>query len=125
MLALRRAGFALSVPFGENTRYDLIIDDGQTLGRVQCKTGRIRSGAIVWNVYSSYAHHRSATLKQRDYQNEVDFFAVYCRETASAYLVPIGDLPMLRQASLRVDPPRNGQRRFIRHAAQYEVGRVA
>ena len=39
MLALRRAGFDLWVPFGENTRYDLVIDDGKSLARVQCKTG--------------------------------------------------------------------------------------
>jgi len=44
MLGLHEAGFAVSVPFGENTRYDLIIDDGTLLARVQCKTGRLRLG---------------------------------------------------------------------------------
>jgi hypothetical protein len=34
MLALHEAGYAVSVPFGENTRYDLIIDDGTSLARV-------------------------------------------------------------------------------------------
>jgi PD-(D/E)XK endonuclease len=33
MFALRRAGFGLLVPFGENTRYDLVIDDGERLSR--------------------------------------------------------------------------------------------
>ena len=28
MLGLKAAGYALLVPFGENTRYDLVIDDG-------------------------------------------------------------------------------------------------
>jgi PD-(D/E)XK endonuclease len=45
MLALRAAGFAVLIPFGENTRYDLVIDDGYSLGRVQCKTGRLFNGA--------------------------------------------------------------------------------
>ena len=39
MLALREAGYDLLVPFGENTRYDLVLDDGCCLARVQCKTG--------------------------------------------------------------------------------------
>jgi hypothetical protein len=30
MLALQDAGYAVLTPFGENTRYDLVIDDGQT-----------------------------------------------------------------------------------------------
>jgi hypothetical protein len=89
MLALRRVGFALSVPFGENTRYDLIIDDGMSLARVQCKTGRFRNGAVVWNVCSSNAHHPNPKPKRLDYQDDVDFFAVYCAEIGSVYLVPI------------------------------------
>src|SRR5437868_3907397 len=64
MLALRRAGFDLSVPFGENTRYDLVIDDGKSLARVQCKTGRFRKGAVVWNVCSSNAHHPNPRPKR-------------------------------------------------------------
>jgi hypothetical protein len=124
MLALRDAGFALSVPFGENTRYDLIIDDGKSLARVQCKTGRIRHGAIIWNVYSSYAHHSKPKLQRRDYHGDVDFFAVYCPRIGSVYLVPIADLPMLREGTLRIEPPRNNQRKFIRDARRYEIGRI-
>jgi PD-(D/E)XK endonuclease len=31
MLALRSLGYAVLTPFGENTRYDLVIDDGSRL----------------------------------------------------------------------------------------------
>src|SRR5438045_2870371 len=109
MLALRRAGFDLWVPFGENTRYDLVIDDGKSLARVQCKTGRFRKGAVVWNVCSSNAHHPNPRPKRHDYQDDVEFFGVYCADTEPVYLVPITDLPMTRNASLRIDPPRNNQ----------------
>ena len=34
MLALRELGFAVLVPFGENTRYDLVIDDGAKMAKV-------------------------------------------------------------------------------------------
>jgi hypothetical protein len=34
MLALRETGYGVLVPFGENTRYDLVIDDGRALRRV-------------------------------------------------------------------------------------------
>jgi hypothetical protein len=47
MLALREHGFAVLVPFGENTRYDLVIDDGAKMANVQCKTGRLRKGAVL------------------------------------------------------------------------------
>src|SRR3990172_208957 len=38
MLALEEAGYPFLIPFGENTRFDLAIDEGSRLARVQCKT---------------------------------------------------------------------------------------
>jgi PD-(D/E)XK endonuclease len=124
MLALRDLGLGVLVPFGENTRYDLVIDDGTSLSKVQCKTGRLRNGAIRWSVCSNYAHHRNPRVAQRDYQGEVDFFGVYCSETEGVYLVPIAELPVRRQGTLRVEPAKNRQRKFVRPASDYEIGRV-
>ena len=124
MLALRAKGLAVLVPFGENTRYDLVIDDGVKFERVQCKTGRLRGGAVIWNMCSHYGHHANPKVVRRDYQGEVDYFAVYCPETSGVYLIPMADLPIRVRGALRVDPPKNGQRKFIRFAKQYEIGRV-
>jgi PD-(D/E)XK endonuclease len=54
MLALQDAGFELLIPFGENTRYDLVVDLGSRLVRVQCKTGRLRDGAVFFASCSAY-----------------------------------------------------------------------
>jgi hypothetical protein len=44
---LRSAGYDVLLPFGENTRYDLVIDDDGRLSRVQCRIkGRLR---FEWN----------------------------------------------------------------------------
>jgi hypothetical protein len=125
MLALQDAGYAVSVPFGENTRYDLVIDDGRRLSRVQCKTGRLRLGTIVFATCSSYAHHSRPRVIQRQYQGQVDLFGVYSPEMGGVYLVPIEDVPTRRTAALRVLPCRNHQRTKIRWAADYEIAEVA
>ena len=125
MLALDHAGYPVLVPFGENTRYDLVIDEGYRLARVQCKTGRLRQGAVRFNACSFYAHHRNPREPSRDYLGEIDYFAVYCPETQGVYLVPIEDTPVRRLGSLRIDPPANGQRRHIRFASLYEIATVS
>jgi hypothetical protein len=122
MFALHEAGYDLLVPFGENTRYDLAIDDGFRLARVQCKTGRLREGAVVFNACSSYAHHPNPRAVRRDYQGEIDYFAVFCPETRRSYLIPIAEMPLRRQGRLRVEPARNNQRLGIRFAADFEIG---
>jgi hypothetical protein len=124
MAALQESGCALYIPFGENTRCDLIVERDGALSRMQCKTGRLREGAIRFAVCSCYGHHRNPETARRSYQGQVDFFAVYCPETRGVYLIPIDDLPLRSQAYLRVNAPRNNQRRGIRFAADYEVGRV-
>jgi len=124
ILALRERGFAVFVPFGENTRYDLVIDDGQRLARVQCKTGRLRGGVVQFKTCSSYAHHSNPASRARDYVGEIDYFAIYCPETKGAYLVPIEEMPPRWSGSLRVDPPGNGQSRRVRNASDFVIGSV-
>jgi hypothetical protein len=123
MTALHEQGYTLLVPFGENTRYDLVIDDGRRLSRVQCKTGRLRNGAVRFKTCSISAHHRRP-VTIRDYRGQIDFFAVYCRETSRVYLIPIDAAPFRSRGTLRVDPPRNNQRTGICFAADYEIGQV-
>lgn len=123
MLALMTLGHNVAVPFGENTRYDLIVESEGKLQRVQCKTGRLRNGVVVFRTASSYAHHPNPKPRQRHYRGQVDAFAVYCPETCGVYLIPIDSLPA-DAASLRIAPTRNGQRKLVRDGAAHEVATV-
>jgi hypothetical protein len=104
MLALQEAGYAILVPFGENTRYDLVTDNGGEFRRIQCKTGRLRDGAIGFKACSTYAHHPNPKLTRRHYLGEIDYVGVYCPETGGVYLVPIEDAELQTQCSLRISP---------------------
>jgi hypothetical protein len=125
MAALYDAGYDLYTPFGENTRVDLIAERGGELLRVQVKSGRLREGTVRFACCSTYGHHPAPALVRRPYHGEVDAFAVYCRETAVVYLIPIRDVDNTTKAWLRVDPPKNNQHDRVRWAADYEIGRVA
>jgi hypothetical protein len=89
MLALMDVGYEVSVPFGENTRYDLVIDRHGVLSRVQCKTGRLRDGTIRFATASTYGHLPSPRDVRRTYVGEIDHFGVFCPETGGVYLLPI------------------------------------
>lgn len=114
-------GYAVSLPFGDNLRYDLIVDDGRHLLRVQCKTGRLDTkGSIAFPVCSC-ANHRGRG--RRDYRGDIDAFGVYCPDTGSVYLVPMSALNgCRREARLRVNPARNAQVKGIRMASAYLLG---
>jgi hypothetical protein len=117
-LQLSRAGYLVAKPFGENCRYDLIIDDGRNLFRVQVKTGRLRKSAIEWNCCSTHTHRNGPST--RPYIGQVEFFGVYCPQLEEAYLVPITQTSR-RECSLRVRAPKNGQTRRIRWAHDFSI----
>ncbi len=120
MAALMRAGYRLAIPYGENCRYDVIIEgaDG-SLARVQVKTGRLRGGVILFNTYSSHWHRGGTST--RLYMGEVDFFGVFCPQSGQSFLVPVSHVAA--SGTLRVDQPKNRQLRKIRWAGDYELER--
>lgn len=125
MLALQSRGFPILIPFGENTRYDLVIDWDGRFARVQCKTGRLRRGAVRFPTCSAYGHHRYPACARRDYRGDIDYFAVYCPETSGVYLIPIDDVPTSTQGCLRITPARNNQSQGIREAREFEIARIS
>lgn len=111
-------GYHVLLPFGVNQRYDLVLDSDGRFLKVQCKTGRLRNGAIRFRSVSVQSNTR--VTRVRGYEGEVDLFAVYCPENAQVYLVPADDVsPNINY--LRVDPTRNNQTRRVRWARDYEL----
>lgn len=115
--ALHRAGLGvLTPPFSDNLRYDCIVDDGERLSRVQVKTGRVEGGSIEFNACRTYWHRRASY----SYRGAIDFFGVWSADLGRVYMVPV-DACGTALARLRLTPPRNGQRRRIRWATDYEL----
>ena len=111
------------MPFGENSRYDLLIDTGVKFIRVQCKTGRLRKGAIVFPTCSVTYHHpnnQGMRAYRHGYQGSADVFGVYCPENDEVYLVPVREVGNVA-GSLRVEPARNSQAKGIRWAKDYQL----
>src|SRR5205814_2472791 len=118
-LALTRAGYRVLQPLSAASRYDLAIDneDG-TLTRIQCKTGVLRDGRIVFRVYSVSGHQSHG----KPYHGQIDAFGVYCEATRRAYLIPLAVIPEHRvMVCLRVLPSKNGQRIGVHMADDFLI----
>ncbi len=116
--AFFRAGKVVLLPFGDNQRYDLVVDeDGQFL-RIQCKTGRVKDGCVQFSTCST--NFRSS--QRYDYRGQADVFAVYVPPPLDrVYVVPVSDV-CRSVAVLRLRPPQNSQVNRIKMASDYEFG---
>ncbi len=119
LAALVKMGKHVLIPWGEE-RYDLAIDDDGQLVRIQCKTGALRNGCIVFKTCITDARRPNG---DGGYAGQIDAFAVYCPELDKAYLVPIAALPSRFFGYLRVVPTLNGQTWNVRWAQDFELAR--
>jgi hypothetical protein len=111
---LIKLGHKVLLPFGNNQRYDLVIDHGAAFERVQVKTGRIRKGAVVFNTSSI----NGFTRQRRAYNQDVDAFCVYCPDNDKVYKIPIAVCgPRSKNLSLTKERTRAG----CELATEYEI----
>jgi hypothetical protein len=113
---LIQRGDNVSLPFGNNQRYDMIVDRGGKLIKAQCKTGRLRKGVVVFRASSC----NGFTGEHRDYKGQVDVFLIWCPELNTVYEVPVAACGK-QKMSLRIERTKNGQTAYVRYALDYLV----
>jgi hypothetical protein len=116
MAAYSEAGFTVSTPFGTGAPYDLIVDIGSRLCKIQVKRGWLRKGCVIYRGKRRMKEAHSYATRPYT-ESEVDYFAIYYPAMDSIYVVPFqacdGD------GCLRLDPVHNGQQKLIRWAKDF------
>jgi hypothetical protein len=123
-MAATKLGFVVLRPMTEGRRYDLVIDTGPRLLRVQCKWARHEKGVVVIDtstrrltphgyVHTTYEH------------GEIDGIAAYCEALEQCYFLPITLVAGRRGFHLRLVPAANNQELAINWAADHLFGAIA
>ena len=122
--ALVLQGKTVLLPVGDHQRYDLVVEEDGRFLRVQCKTGRLSRGAITFNPCTIDSRSKQGGCIRKAYgAEEIDLFGVYCPDNHRCYLVPVTEVART-VCSLRIEPPRNGQKTKIRWAEMYQIEEV-
>ena len=99
-----RQGFDVSIPLGDNSPYDCLIDTGSNIHRVQIKTaskpGRKSYGFSL----------QSGATKAAYPDGTLDFFALICLDLDLIYIVPIEELIGRESASIYANVESNSSR---------------
>jgi hypothetical protein len=83
-------GYSISIPFGDNDKYDIVVNNGDRLYRVQCKTAwQTKDETIRFNTHSQTT--KDGEYHENTYDDEIDAFAVRYPETEIIYWIPISE----------------------------------
>lgn len=122
LAAFTEIGATVSIPFGEDSRYDFIADIHGKLLRIQCKTCHevteentvVAIGFKTVRQSGNCANHWTRTPYTKE---EIDYFATYYN--GKCYLVPVEECS--NEKRLRFVAPKNGQVRGINFADYFEI----
>lgn len=110
-------GWQVAKPFGNAYKYDLIINDGAGFKRVQIKHMRLKNGILYRE--TTHRHYKNGKYDNTQYQkDEIDLFAFYSKDLDKIYIMPFTEKVSI---SLRIEPPKNNQKKDILYAKDFEL----
>jgi PD-(D/E)XK endonuclease len=116
-----KLGIDVYTPVSGHTPYDLILDVGGRLLRVQCKWA-VHRGDVVVVACIRNRRGPNGFIRRRYEPGEIDVIAAHCAELGTTYLLS-RELSVGRAAvQLRLTPARNNQRTGVHRAQDFEFG---
>ena len=120
---LVRLGFNVLRPVVED-RYDLAVDLGGRLVRIQCKSAPMRGDVVV--VRARTNRRAPEGYRRTVYTpDEVDVIAAYAPDLDRCFGIPMRDFPASGSMYIRVSPTRNQQRAGLHFGDDYPLGAIA
>ena len=109
-------GYIVSMPYGDNAPYDLIIDKDNVLQKVQVKARTERNDAIEVELRSAMRGYTYEYSSQ-----DFDILACYNIDTKEMAYLTWDDINDRRVVKLRSKPAKNGQKKGVMLMEDYKV----
>lgn len=116
-----KQGLKVSIPYGEDCKYDFILDVNGHLLKIQCKTSHLLDNKEGFEFKcQSVVVSRSKITTTKYTLNDIDYFAT--TQNGICYLVPVENCGC--QKILRYCYPKNGQKKGIALAEDYTLDKI-
>lgn len=116
--AFYEIGYSVSIPYGENSRYDFIADVDGHLIRVQVKSSSTKDGgkSYTFSCRSSRTNGKR-TITKRYTKLEIDYFATFIN--GRCYIVPVEECS--NSKCLRFVKTDNNQQEYVNFEENYRL----
>ena len=115
-------GCIVSIPYGDNSKYDFIADYNGNLYRIQVKTSSLKKNkddAISFSCRSTHVNCNG--VKNIKYSvDDIDYFATYWN--GQCYVIPVQECS--NEKTLRFSSTKNNQLKNITFADDYKIEKV-
>ena len=109
MLLNHLLGYTVAKPFGDNAKYDLIVQINNKLERIQVKSTQSKDTSIGTDCYRC-AVCSGASVKRMYSDKDIDYVAIYVIPVDAWYKIPVNEI---KTKSIRLYPHRKSKRNFF------------
>lgn len=112
-------GYSVSVPIGDDDRYDFIVDFDGKLVKMQSKTSNLTRTVNCLNFATASIKYNSSGSHRTKYtEEEIDYFCTIHPENNQVYIVPVKECG--NECNLRLIASKNNQSKGVKMAIDYE-----
>lgn len=115
-------GFIVSIPYGNNSRYDLLVDTGQQIFRIQCKTASLNDN----NSYTVNTSNSVSTTTQRRTKHytreDIDFIVTVIDN--QLVLIPVELIESSKSKIFRTELPKYGTKSTCNLIQDFTVEKI-
>lgn len=122
MARLMTLGNAVSIPFGDNERYDLVVESitGRLLkAQVKFSSQISANNSLEFTLKSSTNH--TTNKRYSTYEDDIDIFLLYHTYTDKVYVLHPNQFKGKKSIFFRTTETKNGQSRNVNMAVDYEL----
>lgn len=126
LIAFMELGYDCSIPYGNGSNYDFIVDDGEKLLKIQCKSShyvRDKKGNELTDCFCFSAERSNintkGSTKIKYSSKDIDYFATSFN--GKVYVIPVDECSSGK--TLRLKPPKINLKNY-NNAEDYEITKV-
>ena len=118
-----KRGIQVSIPFGDNARYDLVADFNGKLNRIQIKyCNQITENNSVLCPCASSTNH-TTNKHYTIYNNDIDYFCFYILVWDKLVLIPIEVAGTKKSMTFRLEKPKNNNSN-VNYVDDYSIDKI-
>lgn len=104
-----KRGIQVSIPYGDNARYDLIAEFNEKLNKIQIKycDQLTENNSVICPCASSTNH--TTNKHYSTYENDVDYMCFYFPTWNKSMIIPINEIGDKKSITVRLEPTKNNQ----------------
>lgn len=85
-----KRGYIVSIPYGDIARYDLVVDSGKKIYRIQVKTILTKTSKENYYTIKNFStSFRNSNIRKQYNDSEIDFVCVYLNDINKCLAIPI------------------------------------